>query len=737
MRLVDSLRRLSCSAVRPTPPLTSLARGTAALALVLFAACIGDTLTNPESGQLRPSAPDLTLTGGAGTPIFPTAPPGESQPRGFAIGLNASGQVTGGVIGMANTVAPGNKPFRWTPGGALVRLADCCDNGFGADINAAGVVAGSWELGPNNSYRGFVAVGNTATPLPVLPGLSPDAQQSHSRALALNDAVDIVGYSPTASFGRHAVRWSAGGAITDLGTLGGTNSEAVDINNAGQIIGMSQIAGNAATHAFLWLAASGMVDLNTMTGATITEVVEINAAGQIIGTYTAPGGHSHAFRYSTGSGLLDLGTLGGTQSAPTGLNERGDVVGRSTLADGSTHAFLWTEGDGMEDITALTGVAEVRRLNDNMQTLTVTAPPTGQNAPGTQIPRLVQLSVTQVNAPPVAIFTVSCNGLTCTLDASNSLDDKPAVTYSWDLNRYPGNSATGQVVTVTYPHSGQRTPTLTVTDAQGLSSSSSQTFAISDYPLAAFTYSCAGLTCSFDASGSTNGSGPALDSFIWTFGDGASRVSGRDTASHTYAQPGTYDVRLEVRVNGIEYRAVTTQQVTVTAAENQAPVAQFTWSCSGTICTLDASSSTDDGGIVSYAWVLGKWPDSAATGMKVTTDYWHESTRTVMLTVMDAAGLSSTVTRTFEVGAPQVDAAPVARFTWSCSGTICTLDASSSTDDVGIVSYDWSLYKWPDSTATGVKVVTDYWHTSTRYVTLQVTDTKGQQNAVTQTVTVP
>ncbi|HKH93543.1 MAG TPA: PKD domain-containing protein [Gemmatimonadaceae bacterium] len=715
-------------------------RATAALALILFAACGGDALTDPVSSGLSPTPPDLMLTGGAGTPIFPTVPAGESQPLGFAIGLNASAQVTGGVFGLApNPGAPGNEPFRWTPGGELVRLAICCDNGFGADINSAGAIAGSSKGGPNASYRGFVAIGTSTSPLPLLPGLSIDAQENHSRALALNDAVDIVGYSPTASFGRHAVRWSAGGAITDLGTLGGSNSEAVDINNAGQIIGMSQIAGDAATHAFLWSSASGMIDLNISTGAAITEVVEINGAGQIVGTYTNPGGQSHAFRYTTGSGLLDLGTLGGTHSAPTGLNEKGDVAGRSTLADGSTHAFLWTAGDGMEDITALTGVPEVRRLNDNMQTLTVTAPPTGQDVPGTQIPRLVQLSVTQFNAPPTAIFTVSCNALTCTLDASNSLDDKPGVTYSWDLNKYPEGSATGQVVTVTYPHSGQRAPILTITDAQGLTSSSSQTFFVSDYPIAAFTYSCTGLTCSFDPSGSTNGSGPALNYFIWTFGDGSSTASTQPvTPSHTYAQPGTYDVKLEVWVDGVEHRAILTQQVTVTApTENHAPVASFTSSCDGTICTLDASSSTDDGGIASYAWNLGKLPDGTATGVKVTTDYWHTSTRYVTLTVTDAAGLSSSITKTVDVGAPPVDAAPVAKFTWSCSGTVCSFDASTSSDDVGIVAYAWNLNKLPDGTASGVKVSTDYWHTSTRYVTLTVTDTEGQQSSVTQTVTVP
>jgi probable HAF family extracellular repeat protein len=634
-----------------------MVRGTAALTLILFAACGDDTLTGPVPGRLSPAPPDLTLTGAPGTPIFPFVTPSEGDPTGFATGLNASGQATGGVHGLPpNANAFGNKPFRWTPGGEIVKLTPTGDaNAFGADINAAGAIAGSSGVGPFGAYRGFVATGNTISILPLLPGLiTTDDQSNHSRALALNDALEVVGYSPiisSPSYARRAVRWSASGVISDLGTLGGRNSEAVDINNAGQIIGTSQIAGDAATHAFLWTSSGGMQDLNTLLGASITEVVEINDAGQIVGTYTAPGGQAHAFRYSPGSGLLDLGTLGGTSSAPTGLNGRGEVVGTSTLADNSAHAFLWTAADGMEDITALTGVPEVRRLNDNLQTLTGTLPPTGQNTPGTFRPRLVQLAVTQSNAAPFAIFTSTCNGLTCTLDASNSLDDRSGLAYAWDLGKEPDGFATGQVVTVTYAHESQRTVTLTVTDAQGLRSSSTQTFTVIEFPVASFTYSCTGLTCSFEAIGSADRSGRTVTTFIWAFGDGGDKgVAPGIPVTHTYAQPGTYDVRLEAWIGSIYHRAVVIEPVTVTAStQDQPPVARFTSSCSGTICTLDASTSTDDVGIVSYDWNLDKAPGGTASGVSVTTDYWHTSTRTVTLTVTDTKGQQSSVTQAVNV----------------------------------------------------------------------------------------
>jgi len=644
MRLIGQFAR-DAAAVTPSDPRSSHHRARFAPArtglaiLALLAACRGDSLTSPS--RLAPPPPDLTLTGGVGTQIFPSVPLGELQPSGVAIGLNDRGQVTGSAV-----LPPfflDFRPFRWSVATGAQAIAGCCDTMWGNDINDAGVVVGTAQTSFSIGNRGFVAAGSTTTPLSILPGADPEG---NAGAVAINGVGQIVGASVTPTFARHAVLWSAAGVIQDLGTLGGTNSLAIDINASGQVIGSSQIAGDAATHFFLWSSGTGMQDLNTTVNAGITSVVEINDAGQIIGTYTT-GGQSHAFLYTPGSGLRDLGTLGGATSAPTGLNDRGDVVGGSTLSDGSTHAFLWTAAEGMEDVTALSGVPEVRRLNDNLQTLTGTAAPSVQPLLQQQRPRLVQLQVTQSNAPPTALFAAECNGLTCVLDASGSLDDKPGLTFAWNLGKFPGGSATGAKVTVTYPHSGPRTITLTVTDAQGLKSSIAQTVTLTDFPIASFTVACVGLTCTFDGSGSQSDM-PPLE-MAWQFGDGQTAFN-VVAPTHTFAQPGTYSVTLDVLDSDIPgKRGVITKQVTVGAVEVKKPVATFTFSCQGQTyphqCAFDASGSTSSSPIVSYRWEWGNGRSETHARSTARNTWLAAGTYSVTLRVTDAAGLSAVSTQ--------------------------------------------------------------------------------------------
>ena len=74
----------------------------------------------------------------------------------------------------------------------------------------------------------------------------------------------------------------AGWSALDLGTLGGSASHAIAVNNAGVIVGDSDTATNE-THAFSWTAAGGMHDLGTLPGGTFSTAVAVNASGQVAG----------------------------------------------------------------------------------------------------------------------------------------------------------------------------------------------------------------------------------------------------------------------------------------------------------------------------------------------------------------------------------------------------------------------------------------------------------------------
>ncbi len=84
-------------------------------------------------------------------------------------------------------------------------------------------------------------------------------------------------------------------------------------------------------------------------------------------------------------------------------------------------------------------------------------------------------------------------------------------------------------------------------------------------PTAAYTSSCFGLSCSFDSSASADGDG-SLTRFAWDFGDG--QTSTAANPSHTYATPGSYNVRLTVTDN----QAVTDNETHAVSVEDAGPI---------------------------------------------------------------------------------------------------------------------------------------------------------------------
>lgn len=234
------------------------------------------------------------------------------------------------------------------------------------------------------------------------------------------------------------------------------------------------------------------------------------------------------------------------------------------------------------------------------------------------------------NQPPVAAFTHICDGLTC--DFTSTSTDEGPISHAWDF----GNEATSTDVSPshTFSQSGTYDVILVVTDEDGLTDETSTTIDVSypvanQPPTASFTSSCPDLRCSFDAAGSDDPDG-TITAYRWDFGDGSS-ATGVESA-HAYAISGDYPVTLTVTDDDGANAAVT-QTVTVT---NGTPVASFTHDCSGLTCDFDASGSSDDGGIVSYAWDFGD--GTTATGITASHGYATAGNHMVTLTVVDAEG---------------------------------------------------------------------------------------------------
>ena len=147
-----------------------------------------------------------------------------------------------------------------------------------------------------------------------------------------------------------------------------TNSEAIAVNNNGQVMGaFVPRFGSFTPRAVLWTPAGERVDLGTLSGVW-SYPHALNNSGQVVGRSAVgpPGGggpfdlYVHAFSWTAAGGMVDLGTLGGNFSYAEDVNDSGHVVGASTTASGEYHAFLWTPAGGMVDLGTMGDLVRCR-----------------------------------------------------------------------------------------------------------------------------------------------------------------------------------------------------------------------------------------------------------------------------------------------------------------------------------------------------------------------------------------
>src|SRR5687767_1185355 len=85
----------------------------------------------------------------------------------------------------------------------------------------------------------------------------------YAAAVSENGVVVGGGLSPTGEYPRRAFAWTPAGGLVDLGTLGGSETYAVDVNSSGMVVGRGDLPGFGGAHPFVWTQTTGMIDIGT------------------------------------------------------------------------------------------------------------------------------------------------------------------------------------------------------------------------------------------------------------------------------------------------------------------------------------------------------------------------------------------------------------------------------------------------------------------------------------------
>ena len=152
----------------------------------------------------------------------------------------------------------------------------------------------------------------------------------------------------------------------------------------------------------------------------------------------------------------------------------------------------------------------------------------------------------------------------------------------------------------------------------------------------------------------------ALPRMRGTFGDGTTTTASGVTIPHTFSAAGAFVVRLTVTATDGS-TATTTRNLVVTAtapAPSAPPVANFSFSplapAVDDLVSFDASSSSAAAGrtIASYAWTFGDNTSVTSVTPTTTHTYTPSGVYTVVLTVTDDVGNTSTTAKSVNVGSP-------------------------------------------------------------------------------------
>ncbi|KPJ63465.1 hypothetical protein AMK68_03915, partial [candidate division KD3-62 bacterium DG_56] len=302
--------------------------------------------------------------------------------------------------------------------------------------------------------------------------------------------------------------------------------------------------------------------------------------------------------------------------------------------DGTVVRYDWNFGDGsvLED-----GGNEVTHVFADIGTYNVVCTVT-DNDGGTNY--CSDFTFPVAPAPPIACFTqgeTRANpGQSVSFDASCSTSACTTIqTYTWDFG--DGTGAAGVVVSHAWAEGGTYQVTLTAADDEGLFDTETHSIDINFAPTCDVTFLPAEPTIfdviDFDSHAAD--SDGTVATCEWDFGDGGTG-SGL-TASHQYAQPGTYEACVVVTD---DEGAPTTCCASVVVI-NLLPTCSLEFEPATPTCadpmTFTCTASDQDGTVVAYAWDFGDGGTDSGSAI-VTHTYAGPGDYTACATVTDDQG---------------------------------------------------------------------------------------------------
>lgn len=262
-------------------------------------------------------------------------------------------------------------------------------------INGTGQIVGATDLvfSPLGADRAFLWDEGQLTDLGTLAG-----GDCCSQALDINDHTQIVGLSVSS---RHFAFLWQDGIMVDLGSIEDRNTVARAINNAGTIVGYSQVR----IPVFPWFRSrpvawfDGQLTVLPPMGNGFGDAYAVNDSGQIVGV-------SGGFPVLWQNGAVEALSAGpGPTGTPLALNNSQQIVGRNGFGSPSgDSAVLWHESASYE--------------------LNTLIPPylVGRLLCATAINDLGQILATSYSSDTLILFDVVLTPIDCDADGDGAVD---------------------------------------------------------------------------------------------------------------------------------------------------------------------------------------------------------------------------------------------------------------------------------------------------------------------------